>query len=75
MSGGKVAPFIIGGAVGVPIGALLLTYINPAHLRIGVGVLLVLYSVYSLVKPAFKPVQGRVRTDLGSEFLTDCSVA
>ena len=69
MSWREVAPFIIGGAVGVPIGALLLTYINPAHLRIGVGVLLVLYSVYSLAKPALKPVQGGVPTDLGIGFL------
>jgi uncharacterized protein len=68
MSWRKVAPFIIGGAVGVPIGALLLTYINPAHLRIGVGVLLVLYSIYSLAKPALKPVQGGVPTDLGIGF-------
>jgi uncharacterized membrane protein YfcA len=65
----KVAPFIIGGAVGVPIGALLLTYINPAHLRIGVGVLLILYSIYSLAKPALKPVQGGVPADLGIGFL------
>src|SRR5471032_2796743 len=43
----KVMPFIIGGAVGIPIGTLLLAYINPDHLRLGVGVLLVLYSVYS----------------------------
>lgn len=68
MSWRIVAPFIIGGAVGVPIGALLLTYINPAHLRIGVGVLLVLYSIYSLAKPALKPVQGGVPTDLGIGF-------
>ena len=68
MSWSKVAPFIIGGAVGVPIGALLLTYINPAHLRIGVGVLLVLYSIYSLAKPALKPVGGGVPTDLGIGF-------
>jgi uncharacterized membrane protein YfcA len=68
MSWRKVAPFIIGGAVGVPIGALLLTYINPAHLRIGVGVLLVLYSIYSLAKPALKPVGGGVPTDLGIGF-------
>jgi uncharacterized membrane protein YfcA len=60
----KVAPFIIGGAIGVPIGALLLTYINPAHLRFGVGVLLVLYSIYSLAKPAFKPMQAGVSADL-----------
>jgi uncharacterized membrane protein YfcA len=64
----KVAPFIIGGAVGVPIGTMLLTYINPAQLRIGVGVLLVLYSIYSLAKPALKPVSGGVPADLGIGF-------
>src|SRR4051794_5610662 len=36
----NVAPLIIGGAFGVPIGAMLLTYIDPAYLRVGVGVLL-----------------------------------
>ncbi len=65
----KVMPFIIGGAVGVPIGTMLLAYINPAHLRIGVGVLLVLYSIYSLAKPALKPVQGGVPADTGIGFL------
>src|SRR6476661_508804 len=40
----QVAPFIIGGAIGVPIGTMLLTSINPAYLRTLVGVLLVLYS-------------------------------
>ncbi len=65
----KVMPFIIGGAVGVPIGTLLLAYINPDHLRLGVGVLLVLYSVYSLAKPALKPVPGGVPIDTGIGFL------
>jgi uncharacterized membrane protein YfcA len=62
----KVAPFIIGGAIGVPIGTLLLTsYVNPAYLRAGVGLLLVLYSAYNLARPAFKPVESGVPTDVG----------
>jgi uncharacterized protein len=66
----KAAPFVIGGAIGVPIGAmLLLTYINPAHLRTGVGGLLVLYSAYSLARPALKPVQSTVPADAGIGFL------
>src|SRR5215510_10964520 len=28
-----LAPFIIGGALGVPIGTLLLTYVDPSYLR------------------------------------------
>ncbi len=64
----KVAPFIIGGAIGVPIGAMLLpsiNHINPAYLRTGVGLLLVLYSTYSLAQPAFRRVQSGIRADVG----------
>ena len=52
----NVAPFIIGGTIGVPIGTLLLTYINPAYMRTGVGVLLVIYGSYGLAQPALKPM-------------------
>ena len=33
----NVAPFIIGGTIGVPLGTMLLTYIDPAYMRSGVG--------------------------------------
>src|SRR5262249_59746930 len=52
----NLAPFIIGGAVGVPIGALLLTYVDAAYLRGGVGLLLGLYGTYGLAQPAPPPV-------------------
>jgi len=58
-----VAPFIIGGTIGVPIGAVLLTYLNPGYVRFGVGVLLVIYSVYGLAKPALKPRSAAVTAD------------
>lgn len=61
----RLAPFIIGGAVGAPIGAMLLTYIDPAKMRPAIGLLLVLYSVYALARPAFKPVQAGFKADLG----------
>jgi len=61
----RLAPFIIGGAVGAPIGALLLTYIDPTYLRPAVGVLLVLYSIYGLARPAFEPVHVGVTADAG----------
>jgi uncharacterized membrane protein YfcA len=64
----RVAPFILGAAVGVPIGTMLLTHVNPAHLRTGVGVLLLTYSIYSLARPAFRPVQADVSTDVGIGF-------
>jgi uncharacterized protein len=64
----RVAPFIVGGAIGVPIGTMLLTYINPMHLRTGVGALLMAYSIYSLARPAFRPVQSGVSTDVSVGF-------
>jgi uncharacterized membrane protein YfcA len=64
-----IAPFIIGGTVGVPIGTLLLTYIDPAYLRGGVGLLLVLYGIYGLAQPAFTPLQAGVAADAGIGFL------
>jgi uncharacterized membrane protein YfcA len=51
-------PFLLGGAVGVPIGVALLTWANPAQVRTGVGVVLVLYSIYALARPAMKPIAG-----------------
>ena len=61
------APFIIGGVIGVPIGTALLTYINADYLRIGVGMLLVVYSTYSLARPHFKPMHAgfAIETSIG----------
>ena len=61
-----LAPFVVGGAVGVPIGAMLLThYIDPAYFRPGFGLLLMLYGIYSLARPAFKPMHCGVSADVG----------
>ena len=65
----KVMPFLIGGAIGVPIGAVLLSYINPSIMRTVVGLLLVLYSAYGLVRPVIKPVQAKIPADIGIGFL------
>jgi uncharacterized membrane protein YfcA len=65
----NVAPFIIGGTIGVPIGTLLLTYLDPAYLRSGVGMLLVLYGIYGLSQPAFKPLRAGIAADSGAGFL------
>jgi uncharacterized membrane protein YfcA len=52
----------------VPIGTLLLTYAEPAYLRLGVGLLLIVYGIYGLSKPAFKPIQVEVAVDGGIGF-------
>lgn len=60
-----VSPFIIGGALGVPAGTALLTTVDPGTLRLSIGVLLVIYSLYSLIRPAVKPIQGGTPIDFG----------
>jgi uncharacterized membrane protein YfcA len=64
----SVAPFIVGGAIGVPIGTVLLSYIDPGWLRGGVGLLLVLYGSYGLVQPTLKPVPAGTAADGGIGF-------
>jgi uncharacterized membrane protein YfcA len=53
----RVWPFVLGGAPGAAIGALVLRWANPAHMRIGIAAFLVLYSIYGLARPALKPVR------------------
>src|SRR5882757_3839330 len=66
----KLWPFVAGAALGVPVGVSILTWANPAHVRIGVGVFLVLYSLYALFRPAIKPVTaGGAAADAGLGFL------
>lgn len=54
----KLWPFVLGAAVGVPVGVSLLASANPHSVRVGVGIFLVLYSLYALFRPALKPVTG-----------------
>jgi len=61
----RILPFVLGGAVGVPLGAYLVTYLNPAHLRTGVGVLLIVYATYNLARPSFTPVKSNAAVDTG----------
>jgi uncharacterized membrane protein YfcA len=65
----RILPFVIGGSIGVPLGAYLLAYVNPADLRIAIGAMLTVYSVYNLVRPAFAPVKSNRAADTGVGFL------
>ena len=47
----RLLPFIAGSAVGIPAGIALLRWASPADLRLAVGVLLILFSVYNLARP------------------------
>jgi uncharacterized membrane protein YfcA len=66
----KLWPFMAGAALGVPVGVSILTWANPIHVRMGVGALLVLYSLYALLRPAIAPVKaGGALADAGIGFL------
>ena len=41
----------------VEIGVGILAYLNPIYLRFGVGILLLIYSIYGLSRPVFTPMK------------------
>src|SRR5262249_25398399 len=53
----RLWPFLFGAAFGVPLGVAILDWTRPDHVRVTVGAVLVLYSIYSLARPAMKPVK------------------
>jgi uncharacterized protein len=66
----RLWPFVLGAAVGVPVGVSILTWANPAHVRMGIGAFLVLYSLYALFRPAIPSVTaGGAAADAGVGFL------
>jgi uncharacterized protein len=44
-------PFILGSALGIPQGVAALRWASPIYIRLGVGLLLVLFSLYNLTRP------------------------
>jgi uncharacterized membrane protein YfcA len=66
----KLWPFILGAAVGVPVGVSVLTWASPAYIRAGVGVFLVVYSLYAFFRPALQPIKaGGATLDASIGFL------
>jgi uncharacterized protein len=61
----RLWPFLLGGVFGVPLGVAALGWANPDYIRAGIGVLLIAYGAYGLVRPAMKPVVAGARTDAG----------
>src|SRR5258707_6153658 len=52
----RLLPFLLGGLIGLPLGVALLEWTPPAQMRIAVGILLIAFSLYSLVRPHFAKV-------------------
>ena len=48
----QVLPFVVPGLIGVPIGTMLLSQIDPRLFKIGVGLFLVSYATYALARTA-----------------------
>jgi uncharacterized protein len=66
----RLWPFLFGAAFGVPLGVAILDWTGPDQVRVTVGAVLVLYSVYSLARPAMKAVKrGGAPADAGVGFL------
>lgn len=67
----RLWPFLAGGAPGVPLGVAVLEWTQPGRLRAGVGVLLVIYSLYALARPALKSfADAPALADAGVGFLS-----
>ncbi len=60
---GRIWPFVLGGAPGAAIGALVLRWSDPAYMRIGIAVFLMLYATYGLTRPELKPVRANALAD------------
>ena len=68
----RLVPFLVGGAIGVPIGGEILHWASAASLRLGIGLVLVAFSSCSLVRPKL-PSAGKAGrlTDGGIGILND----
>ncbi len=47
----RVLPLLIGGLIGIPLGIEVLRLLPAASMRIGIGVFLIAFSLYNLLKP------------------------
>jgi uncharacterized membrane protein YfcA len=54
----RLLPFLVGGAIGLPVGVVLLRLAPAETLRVGIGVFLIFFSLYSLARPQFRPVSA-----------------
>jgi len=65
----RLSPLIIGAALGVPLGVFILAHADPNYLRRGVGVVLMLFSLYGLLRPTITPIKSAFAGDLGAGLL------
>ena len=62
----RLWPFLLGGALGVPIGVTALAWVTPETMRLAIGAVLIAYSGFALVRPVIEPVKrGGAGADAG----------
>ena len=54
----RLLPFLIGAVLGIPLGAEVLRWATPPQMRSCIGFALVLFSIYSLIRPKMPVVEG-----------------
>src|SRR5258708_4972633 len=54
----RLLPFVIGSAVGIPTGVAVLELASAVHLRAVVGLLLIAFSLYNLLRPKMPDLKG-----------------
>jgi uncharacterized membrane protein YfcA len=63
--GPRLWPFLVGSAVGIPLGLLALKWLSAAQLKSGTGILLILFSTYNLLSPKMPSVAWAGRSGDG----------
>lgn len=66
----RVWPYVLGGIPGIAIGVQVLRWADPTHLRMGIALFLVLYSLYSLTRPTIKPIEAGAAADTAVGFFS-----
>lgn len=62
----RVLPFVAGAAIGAPIGTWFLTRVDPAGLKLGIGVFLIIYCAVQLARVAHITIKPKSwRPDVG----------
>lgn len=64
----QCVPFLIGGFVGIPVGAKLLAGTNPHAFTVGFGIFLACYSIYMLLRPAIVVSSGGRFAEIAAGF-------
>jgi uncharacterized protein len=59
---GRLLPFLLGGAIGSPLGVQLLRWVSATHLRLGVGAVLIVYAAHGLLRPNLPRFAGTSRS-------------